>query len=113
MTAAVFGWPAWRSSLALRHRARQAAREKSQADSLNKLAEAVSKVLFGTTDPSAMPDRSPDHPSVVDMLEEIHANQADVALVTAALAWHLADQHGPYLPRDLARKLAEARTRNL
>lgn len=59
----------------------------------------VKRALFG--DQPRPP--SPDNPCLIDVLHDLRELLAEQAELSAVVAWHLSDSHGPELPGYLTR----------
>lgn len=81
--------------------AMQTLRANKQAQEARQIGLVVKEILAGKGD---VPERSPDNPSLSDLLTSIEENTRDTADVSKALGFHVRDGHGGPIPTAIRRR---------
>ena len=94
LTGVALGVPGWVVSL-------YAMRSTRRAQRAAEIGEVVKNILAGHHSDDPL---DPDHPSFRDLLTEIRDNTSELSWMSAVLAFHLSDDHGPQQPTLLRNK---------
>lgn len=112
LVAAVFGYPAWVTTVHKRRDRRRAIRiaedEHKQRSEIIALAKALARVLTGSDDPGEIPPTSTENPAIRDQLSDlvgqVSETAASVDLLREAFRHHISDHHGGVIPEWLYRR---------